>query len=310
MKNFDTQTLLDFGLETSQKISEKIQNISLQKPLGTEIGTIGCSGDSVKIGDTEAEHIIFDEIDFFLAKNNTSEYKIILISEETGIKIFGDENAENGFFIILDPIDGSNNLRPWKTPSPFVSTSLALGSLASLEKNNTFDAIEVGIVQDIFNSRTYYATKNKGAFVKNFGAIQASPLENMQDAVLGIDFDVQDEVLEKKCKMLLPLLQEKKCQRRLGSSILDMAKVACGEYDAFLSLMGYLKIHDVAAVQLILKEAGGVIKIIEKKEEVCLIKKIIATRDNNLLKNNTFTVIASGNRVLQRKIETLLPINF
>ncbi len=40
---------------------------------------------------------------------------------------------------MLDPLDGSNNIRAWRTPSPYVGIGLAMGSLQRLGKYDDTD---------------------------------------------------------------------------------------------------------------------------------------------------------------------------
>lgn len=292
--------MFDFAIGVASNVANGIIEMSSERSLGEEVGTIGAGGDLTKIGDDISERIVKELIDGFLEAN--SDYQIILIAEETGLLTFGDANAKNGFFVILDPLDGSNNLRPWKTPSPFVSISLALGSLKNLEANDNFAAIEVGVVRDIFSNRTYFAKKGQGAFVDDFGKIQSSPLIDISESIIGIDFDKQEQEFDELYKKLEGVMRAKKNQRRLGSSILDMAKVACGEYDAYFSVANRMKIHDVAAIQLIISEAGGVFEFLEYAPKKCLIKQIINSKDNSLIETNRFNLHTSGNMDLHNQL--------
>lgn len=296
--------MFDFGIKVVNEVATGVVELSSDRPLGEEIGTVGAGGDLTKIGDDLSERIVKELINEFLETNNG--YQIILIAEEMGLLKFGDANAKDGFFIILDPLDGSNNLRPWKTPSPFVSISLAMGSLETLEVNDNFAAIEVGIVRDIFNNRTYYAKKGDGAYVKGFGEINASPLTDVSESIVGIDFDKQQGEYDELYKKLEDVMKVKKNQRRLGSSILDMAKVACGEYDAYFSVANRMKIHDVAAIQLIINEADGVFELLEYAPKECLIKQIINSGDNSLIEANRFNIHTSGNVTLHKQFRKVL----
>lgn len=297
-KNSDI--MFDFGITVVNKVATGVVELSSDRSLGEEVGTTGAGGDLTKIGDDLSERIVKELINGFLEAND--DYQIILIAEETGLLTFGDSNAKNGFFIILDPLDGSNNLRPWKTPSPFVSISLAMGSLETLETNDNFAAIEIGIVRDIFNNRTYFAKKGQGAFVEDFGKIHASPLTDISESIIGIDFDKQKQEFDELYKRLEGVMRIKKNQRRLGSSILDMAKVACGEYDAYFSIGNRMKIHDVAAIQLIVNEAKGVFELLEYAPKECLIKQIINSKDNSLIETNRFKIHTSGNMTLHKQL--------
>lgn len=128
----NNKILLNLGKDIVNNASGEIIKLSLKKPLGKLIGTVGASGDLTKIADKVSEKSAIKTLLKFLKKNKG--IRIVLISEEIGVLELGDKKAKEGFFMIMDPLDGSNNLRPWKTPSPFVSISLAIGQLSILEK--------------------------------------------------------------------------------------------------------------------------------------------------------------------------------
>lgn len=292
--------LYDLGLKLVNEVASNVITLAQTRELGDEIGTVGVGGDQTKYADQMAE----DLVKSFLSNYQTTigNQKIVLIAEETGITVFGDDTLEDGCFIILDPMDGSNNLRPWRTPSPSVSVSVALGSLATLKDKDNFEAIEVGIVRDVFNHRTYVAQQNQKSQVLEYGEIASSPITDVKAAIIGIDFDVQGEKFDQLYLQLGNLLKVSKCQRRIGSSILDFMKVASGEYDAFVTMAGRMKIYDVAAAQLIVANSGGVCEFINQKLDFCLIKELVNTKNNDLLNKYTFKAIAAGNKQLVSEI--------
>lgn len=298
----DNIFLLKLGMEIVEKASSAIIKLSTKEGLGIETGPVGAGGDLTKLADDISEKVVKDCINDFVKTDTDTE--VLLITEESGI-ILLTEKKQNGIFLILDPLDGSSNLRPWKTPSPYVSISLALGYISSIKDTKNFEAVEIGIVRDIFNKRTYYAEKNKGAFVTDFGKIHSSPLEGIEKAIIGIGFDVQHDNYEEWITKISKLMQEKKYQRKLGSCILDFMKVACGEYDACISLSNRLKVHDVAAAQLIVKEAGGIFEFFGDRNEK-LLQIMVENNDSKLIEKNKFKVITSGNQKIHDKIVRLL----
>ncbi len=298
--------LFNLGKEIVTNASQEVIKLSYKKPLGKLTGLAGASGDLTKTADIVSERSAIKTILRFLNKNKG--IRIILISEEAGVLEFGDKKAKKGYFMIMDPLDGSNNLRPWKTPSPFVSISLAIGSLSILEKKDNFESIEFGLVRDIFNNRLYYAEKGKGAYVEGFGKIKSSPENDVKKSIVSIDLDLQSDEYKKMYFDLRELMENRRYRRRSGSSILDFMKVACGEYDAFVTLGGRMKLYDLAAAKLIIKESGGVFEFVSEKLSYCIIKKLISSKDKTLLKTVKFKVIASGNQKLEEKIKSYLII--
>ena len=74
--------------------------------------------------------------------------------------------------------------------------------------------------------------------------------------------------------------------RRFGSAALDLAYIAAGRYDAFWEFG--LKIWDIAAGLLLVKEAGGFVEDIYNKDNVLYTGNILACNNNliNEFKNN------------------------
>lgn len=83
-------------------------------------------------------------------------------------------------------------------------------------------------------------------------------------------------------------------------------KVACGEYDAFVSLGWRMKFYDLAAAKLIVEKAWWIFEYTTADASICLIKKIIETKDISLLKSVTYKVIASWNKGIHTKIKESL----
>jgi myo-inositol-1(or 4)-monophosphatase len=231
--------------------------------------------------------------------------------------------------VIIDPLDGSNNLRKG-APHPYVSVSAALGLISELPGKNTFDAVRVGVVRDIFNNRTYHAVKGRGfadvydildkhttklrTYDEKPSNIKISSEKMLEKAIVGIDLDKgkdeDPEEMRSRLEKLSGLLKDKYCQRRLGSTILDFCKVAAGEYDAFVSVGGRMKLHDLAAAKLIVEEAGGIFDVsggyegnltgymfsnLDNKDEV-----------NEVLKKSKFKVIAGANPDIYNDVKAKL----
>ena len=61
-------------------------------------------------------------------------------------------------------------------------------------------------------------------------------------------------------------LADKNVVRSLGSASLEMCMVAIGALDLYLAGKTYLRVTDIAASTLIVREAGGVVKTINGNE--------------------------------------------
>lgn len=293
--------LKGFGLNAIKEIAVQIYDISRTQSLGESLNIKGSSGDITKFADDFSEKIIKEIIEKYIL--DKPQIKIILISEETGLVEFGNLNSKDGFFIILDPLDGSNNIRAWRTPAPSIGIGIAMGSLERLEKFDNFEAIEVTMAMDIFNQRVYTTAINEPSRVENFGTINTSPVRKIGDAIIGCSFYHQGPDFDKFWEDQKEIMRSIKSVRRLGSLILDFCKVASGEYDAYVTLLGRTGFYDLASVKMLIENAGGVVEIISGKTEFCIIKRIIETRDSTLLEKYRYRVLVSANNEIHKQIK-------
>ena len=201
---------------------------------GSAIG-IGAYGTVTKYIDKLAEDAAID----FIKK---SKLKVNILSEEVG---FIDRGGEYTF--VLDPIDGTRNAY---RGIPFYSVSLAIGK-------SKLSNVEYGIVKNIPTGDTFTAWKGHGAFLnKSRICVPDVPdKEPLSSLALGKNFDRVTIALAKKDKV-----------RSLGSASLEMCMVAIGALDFYVVGKDFIRIVDIAASTLILREAGGFVKNIHGEE--------------------------------------------
>ena len=194
--------------------------------------------DFVTNSDIKTERIIIDELK--KAKPNYS-----IISEEYGVEINKDE--KNTW--LIDPIDGTIN---FLHGIPHFAISIALKS------NNE---IVSGIIFDPIKNELFFAEKNNGAYFNN-QRIRVSRKKEINDCLF---------VTGGKIK-----IESNLTYRRSGCAALDMAYVASGRYDGYFQ--NNLKIWDIAAGIILIKEAGGIINDIDlnKTENI----KVIASSED------------------------------
>ncbi|PVX24385.1 MAG: hypothetical protein CW691_07860 [Candidatus Bathyarchaeum sp.] len=123
--------------------------------------------------------------------------------------------------------------------------------------------METAIVSDIVHNITYTAQKNKGAF-KNDKKITPSKTVNLEDAVIGLDLNTIK--LEEIVSKLGNLFKVGKHFRHFGANAQEICYVADGSTDAFIDVRGKLRVTDMVASYLILREAGGIIVTPEGEE--------------------------------------------
>jgi len=296
--------LISFGQSVLNKTANSFVRLNQTNELGFFENKRGAGGDETKKGDVLIEKSILSEIKNEFGKNSY----VVVASEELGVIEIGNKHKlKDGIFIILDPLDGSNNLRPWKTPSPVLAISMAFGYIKNLSNDN-FDSIEVGLVKEIFHGELFSAIKNQGAWLNNDYRLKSSKQTQIKGSIIGTSMDCTGTKFDIRLQKLLPILREKSCQRRLGSTILDLAMVATGNYDAYISINSRCRIHDLSAISLIIKEAGANIHfdVFGNDGNKNFLESLILKKDRSILSKITFDVLAAGTEELFYSINKLL----
>jgi len=215
--------------KTIESVSEKIKKAASTDftKFNNNVG-LGADGTITKYVDKIAEDAAINTI-------KRSKTKVNVLSEEIG---FIDNQAKYTF--VLDPLDGTRNAA---RGIPFYAVSLAVG------KEKLSD-VEYGIVKNIPTGDVFLAEKGFGAFYNNkrIGVPEVPDKEILSSLSLGKNYDKTTIKLAKKDKV-----------RSLGSASLEMCMVAIGGLDFYLIGREYLRIVDIAASTLILREAGGVV---------------------------------------------------
>jgi myo-inositol-1(or 4)-monophosphatase len=152
--------------------------------------------------------------------------------------------------------------------------------------------VETAIVADLVHDITYTAQKNKGSF-KNNKKITPSKISEMKDAVIGIDLNsIKIEQFLPKIKRLF---SSGKHFRHFGANAQEVCYVADGSIDAFIDIRGKLRVTDIVASYLILKESGGIMLTPEGKE-----------LDIPLSADQRLSFIAASNQKLYETIKKIL----
>jgi myo-inositol-1(or 4)-monophosphatase len=235
---------------------------------------IGAGGDTKKKIDLAAEKALLDTV---------REYNVscMLVSEESGTQQIGAKSSK--YLLTADPLDGTTNaLRGL----PFMATSLAVSQKPYLKE------IEVALVYDLIHGVTYTAELGHGAF-RNGETIRPSKQISLEDAIIGVDLNTFKA--KQIVKQMIHVLEETKHVRHFGANALEICYVADGSTDAFIDIRGKLRVTDVAAAQLILREAGGIITTPDDK-----------TLDASLDAAQRLSFIAVANKTLHEAILKLL----
>lgn len=265
----DNEYWLNLCKDIGEKAFSEAQRY-LKKDERKKVMSIGYGGDKTLFLDDVIEKLIINEF-----KSTGKSFK--LITEELGIKTFG-ENPQ--IIVVVDPIDGSNNMR---FGLPFVSTSIAVGDLTE-----TMKGIEVGYVKNLINGDDYYAVKGKGAF-KNEIKIHVS-----EDEIGCVIVDIVKN-RETNFKRIADFGKKFPFVRMLGSCCLGQCFVAEGAIDGYVGLNAKRTI-DQTATQLIVREAGGLVKDLQGND----------FREYKIEFNIDYSTISASNDSIYKKILTSL----
>jgi myo-inositol-1(or 4)-monophosphatase len=259
--------------DCAQNMKTEILKVHRKAEAGKQFGR-GAGGDIKKKIDLVAEKALIETL-------RTHKVSCTLISEESGNKKIGTEPSK--YILAADPLDGTTNaLRGL----PFLAISLAVSSKPYLK------SVETALVADVLHNVTYTSKKHEGAY-KNKHSIKPSKTKSLQEAVVGVDFNTFKA--GKIVNQMIQILEQTKHLRHLGANALELSYVADGTTDAFIDLRGKLRITDMAAAQLILREAGGIITT-QRGENL----------DAPLTATQRVSFIAAANKTIYNKIQALI----
>jgi myo-inositol-1(or 4)-monophosphatase len=219
-----------------------------------ETGTIGGGGDRTLEIDAAAEAIVFDE----LARVHEQGHRFNAISEERGAVDFGgDENGEPNMLVVIDPIDGSLNAK----------RGLAHYALAiAVADGSTMGDVQFGYVYEFGTGEEWRAELGDGAFLNDRPLDPTLGERRSHDGrleLLGIE-----SVDPRHLQGAVDALVERAYRlRALGALAPALCQVAAARLDGLVSLRRCRAV-DVAAAQLIVREAGGHVSFPEFTEHL------------------------------------------
>jgi myo-inositol-1(or 4)-monophosphatase len=188
--------------------------------------------------------------DFVTDIDQQVEQEIIKIIHESypDHAIVGEESGVSGasdYTWIIDPIDGTTN---FLHGHPHFCVAVGV---------KYKDRMEHGIIYDPLRQELFSATAGSGAFLNN-RRIRVAQRKQLAGTLISLCLGNKiDKDLEGYLKILASILPQAAGIRRSGSSVLDLAYVACGRIDGVCSMS--LAPWDIAAGSLIIQEAGGIV---------------------------------------------------
>lgn len=221
------------------------------------------SGRFVKIGadGTPTSRIDLAAEDQVVSYLKNQDFTCYLISEEIGELKLGkgvmeevnvteelleERSPEAKYIFLCDPLDGTSNAIK---NIPAFGISLAIAPVPK-GRVATINDVEIGTIKNFANGDTCQAVKGQGALL-NGKELTPSKEDQLDKISLG-------GFTKSKTVSVSELVDTARRMRVLGSVVLELSYVASGKYDAFLDLRGS-RVIDIAASQLIVKEAGAII---------------------------------------------------
>ncbi|CAH0547888.1 unnamed protein product [Brassicogethes aeneus] len=209
-----------------------------------------------KISKAKAIELKSSDIDLVTETDQQVEKLLIegLTSQFPDHKFIGEESVADGAQCVLtdaptwiiDPIDGTMNF-VHSFPHSCISIALFIDQVPV-----------IGVIYNPMLSQMFTARKGKGAFL-NGKKISVSDKTNLSQALIMMEFGTSRDADKMKAVMenqqnLMPSVHG---LRALGSAALDIAMVACGAADAYFEYG--IHIWDIAAGEILIEEAGGVV---------------------------------------------------
>ena len=196
----------------------------------------GEGGDTTLAVDLAAEDAILAELEQLGAP-------LTAVSEERGEVTFRGGGPTR---VVIDPVDGSLNA---KRGLPFSCVSIAVAS------GDRMDDVDLGLVTELDSGVEWWALRDQGAF--RDGARLSPPAPEGALEVLGLE-TARPELVAAAADAVASL--EARRLRVLGAVATSLCLVAAGRLDAMMSLRPVRSV-DVAAGQLIVREAGGAVAL-------------------------------------------------
>lgn len=249
-------------MDTLVAIADAVQNAVSLIPSVAEMGAILCMG-ADGTPTSEVDKVAENAVLMYIESN---DIPLNILSEEIG---FVDNGAKET--LILDPIDGSRNA---ELGVPYYTVSLAV-------TDGTMANVHTAYLRNLATGDEYRAEKGKGAYY-NGDRIFVKKTYDPQNIIMMIYIGAHSNPIS------YDVVKRVKATRSYGCSSLEMCLVAQGMADGFLvNIQNYthsIRVVDIAASALVLREAGG--EIYDLDGNILDLPVDLAVRSNFLATSN------------------------
>jgi myo-inositol-1(or 4)-monophosphatase len=231
-------------LEISRRAEAAARRALERYPLGTRAHSTGRGegGDVSLVIDRAAEDAILSEL-------QRTGLPLTVISEERGQLELGGGGPVH---VVVDPICGSRNAKRG-LPGWCVSIAVAAGPVLG--------DVRWAYIRDMERREEWWARAGEGAYSDG---VRLPELEDASLELVGLEFIHPHLVADSAAKLEASGIAR---LRAIGSIALSLCYVACGRLDGLVTLAGCRSV-DIAAGQLILREAGGALVFPDADEEL------------------------------------------
>ena len=252
--------IIEILKQASKRVYENVKDLAGTTDAAGDYGR-GAGGDISRNIDIVAEKTVLDYL-------KEISFECIVLGEECG-RVELSSNPKG--FVIMDAIDGSANA---VRGVPFFCCSLAFAS------DNKISSISDGVVTDLSSGDQYWASEGKGSFLngKKIRVQEKDPIYR----IVGINLS---GATPEQVKKLQPVLKSHNHTRHFGANALEMALFARGLIDIFIDIRGKIRVQDMAAGYLLIKEAGGL-----------MLNENLEPLDGDLSYQNRLSFVAAANK--------------
>ncbi len=270
----------------TRDVSKTIKPVLGTADAGKDVGD-GAGGDVTKQVDAIAEECIVN------ALRRTGK-PVKVITEERGVVLVNAEGRAGDVKLvaIVDPIDGSFNAA---RNFPFFAVSIAIAD-GPFMRDITDAAVLNVATGDVFS-----ASRGEGAWFNGKPTMVNKAVTGLAEAAMGIDVNHKRGEFRRVALIdqYSDLLDVPKKIRVLGSNALEACLVATGALDCFVDVRGSLRLFDIAAAWLIVREAGGY--VFELRDGVA-----IDMDDRELAIEGRLAVLATASIALKDEMTVLV----
>mmetsp|Transcript_12182 Transcript_12182/g.45202 ORF Transcript_12182/g.45202 Transcript_12182/m.45202 type:complete len:314 (-) Transcript_12182:43-984(-) len=190
-----------------------------------------------------------------------------------------DEESD-GWLVIADPVDGTANFA--------MGMPLCVVSIGILHRGEGV----VGCIYNPASDEMFTAVKGGGAYL-NGEPIRVRDDGDVRNAIINCGYPARSDAQAQIVKGMSVLAQEVRGLRMLSSAALVLTWIACGRLSGYFSFD--LNSWDIAAGEVILREAGGQITNLDKTPYTAESRNILAS--NGLIHDAVLGILEDAGAV-------------